>query len=187
MPVQLFTEAERARRNRFPEVIVYEDLVTFFTLSEHDLERMPRSSAPHNRLGYALQLCALRFMGFVPDDLSTTPPEAVAFVAQQLAVEPAVLAAYGTRAHTRQDHLQPHLPEGEEERCAGQVVIPSCSLRFTRLSHSETVGDTAWADPPGRTHRTPTRRLSVSERARSRAAQPPGGMKLAEKEGKAPV
>ena len=106
MPVQLFPEAERARRNRFPEVIVYEDLVTCFTLSEHDLEQRPRSSAPHNRLGYALQLCALRFMGFVPDDLSTTPPEAVAFVAQQLAVEPAVLAAYGARAHTRQDHLQ---------------------------------------------------------------------------------
>jgi TnpA family transposase len=106
MPVQLFTEAERARRNRFPEVIVYEDLVTFFTLSEHDLERMPRSRAPHNRLGYALQLCALRFMGFVPDDLSSTPPEAVAFVARQLAVAPDVLAAYGARAHTRQDHLQ---------------------------------------------------------------------------------
>ena len=73
---------------------------------------MPRSSAPHNRLGYALQLCALRFMGFVPDDLSSAPPEAVAFVAQQLAVEPDVLAAYGARAHTRQDHLhavQTHL------------------------------------------------------------------------------
>lgn len=106
MLVQLFTEAERARRNRFPEVIVYEDLVTFFTLSEHDLEGLPRSRVPHNRLGYALQLCALRFMGFVPDDLSTTPPEAVVFVAQQLAVEPVVLAAYGARAHTRQDHLQ---------------------------------------------------------------------------------
>ena len=39
MPVQLFTEAERARRNRFPEVIAYEDLVTFFTLSERDLQQ----------------------------------------------------------------------------------------------------------------------------------------------------
>jgi len=37
MPVQLFTDAERARRNRFPDVIAYEDLVTFFTLSERDL------------------------------------------------------------------------------------------------------------------------------------------------------
>ena len=84
MPVQLFTEAERAQRDRFPEVIAYEDLVIFFTLSDRDHESIPRSSAPHNRLGYALQLCALRFMGFVPDDFSSAPPEAVAFVAQQL-------------------------------------------------------------------------------------------------------
>lgn len=74
MPVQLFTEAERARRNRFPEVIAYEDFVTFFTLSERDMDSIPRYSAPHNRLGYALQLCTLGFMGFVPDDLSHAPP-----------------------------------------------------------------------------------------------------------------
>lgn len=112
MPIQLFTEAERVQRNHFPEVIAYEDLVIFFTLSDRDLECMPRHSAPHNRLGYALQLCALRFMGFVPDDLNSAPPEAVAFVAQQLAVEPDVLAAYGARAQTLQDHLhsiQTHL------------------------------------------------------------------------------
>jgi Domain of unknown function (DUF4158) len=70
MPVQLFTEAERARRNRFPEVIAYEDLVTFFTLTERDLDSIPRYSAPYHRLGYALQLCTLRLMGFVPDDLT---------------------------------------------------------------------------------------------------------------------
>jgi hypothetical protein len=97
MPVQLFTEAERARRNRFPEVIAYDDLVTFFTLTERDLDSIPRYSAPHNRLGYALQLCTLRFMGFVPDDLTSAPPAAVAFLAQQLTVEPDVLAAYGAR------------------------------------------------------------------------------------------
>ena len=78
MPIQLFTEAERVQRNHFPEVIAYEDLVIFFTLSDRDLECMPRHSAPYNRLGYALQLCALRFMGFVPDDLNSVPPEAVA-------------------------------------------------------------------------------------------------------------
>jgi TnpA family transposase len=44
-------------------------------------------------------------MGFVPDDLTSVPPAAVAFLAQQLAVSPEVLTAYGTRAHTRQDHL----------------------------------------------------------------------------------
>src|SRR5262245_40311387 len=105
MPVQLFTEAERARRNRFPEVIAYEDLVTFFTLTERDLDSIPRYSAPHNRLGYALQLCTLRFMGFVPDDLTNAPSAAVTFLAQQLTVSPEVLTVYGSRAHTRQDHL----------------------------------------------------------------------------------
>lgn len=105
MPVQLFTEAERARRHRFPEVMAYEDLVTFFTLTERDRDSIPRYSAPHNRLGYALQLCTLRLMGFVPDDLTSAPPAAVAFLAQQLTVEPDVLTAYGVRAQTRQDHL----------------------------------------------------------------------------------
>jgi TnpA family transposase len=106
MPVQLFTAAERTWRNRFPEMIAYDDLITFFTLSERDMQSIPRYSAPHNRLGYALQLCTLRFMGFVPDDLTTAPSEAVAFVAQQLAVAPSALATYGARVHTRQDHLQ---------------------------------------------------------------------------------
>jgi hypothetical protein len=105
MPVRLFTEVERARRNRFPKMIGYEDLVGFFTLSERDLDSIPRFSAAYNRLGYALQLCALRFMGFVPDDLTSVPPAAVAFLARQLGVDADVLAAYGARAHTRQDHL----------------------------------------------------------------------------------
>jgi len=41
--------------------------------------------------------------------------------------------------------------------------------------------------PTGRTPRRPTRCLAVSERARSRASQPPGGMKLAERQRQAPV
>ena len=106
MPVRLFTEAERVRRNRFPEMIAYEDLVGFFTLFGRDLDSIPRSNAAHNRLGYVLQLCALRFMGCVPDHLTRAPREVVAYVARQLAVDPTVLDTYGAREHTRQDHLQ---------------------------------------------------------------------------------
>src|SRR5688572_18060028 len=73
MSVRLFTKAERARRNRFPELIAYEDLAGFFTPSARDLDSIPRFSAAHNRLGNALQLCALCFMGCVPDDLTRAP------------------------------------------------------------------------------------------------------------------
>ena len=70
MPIQIFTEAERAKLDTFPEEITHNDLITFFTLSESDREQLPFFSAPHNRLGFALQLCTLRFMGFVPEALT---------------------------------------------------------------------------------------------------------------------
>lgn len=106
MPVQLLSAAERARANRFPSAITDEDLITFFTLSEEDHVQIPVHAGPHARLGFGLELCALRFMGFVPDDLTSAPPEAVTFVARQLAVEPGVLAHYTGSAHTRMHHRQ---------------------------------------------------------------------------------
>jgi hypothetical protein len=95
MPVQLFTEAERARRNRFPAEVAAEGVIRCFTLSDADRSQTPVYSAAHNRLGFALQLCALRLMGFVPDDLSSAPAAVVAYVARQLEVEPEALADYG--------------------------------------------------------------------------------------------
>jgi hypothetical protein len=83
-----------------------EDLITFFTLSEEDHAQIPVHAGPHARLGFGLELCALRFMGFVPDDLTSAPPEAVTFVARQLAVELGVLAHYTGSAHTRMHHRQ---------------------------------------------------------------------------------
>ncbi len=106
MPVQFFTEAERARLNRFPATLDNSDLIAFFTLSEAEGEWIPVQSSPANRLGFALQLCTLRFMGFIPEDLLNPPPTMVEFVARQLGVDPGVLAEYGARAQTRSDHLQ---------------------------------------------------------------------------------
>jgi len=42
------------------------DLIAFFTLSESDLAQIPVAAAPHNQLGFALQRCALRYLGFAP-------------------------------------------------------------------------------------------------------------------------
>jgi hypothetical protein len=67
MPVSFLTDFERDRLNRFPERIDHHDLVTFFTLTESDHSRIPVQSGAHNRLGFVLQLCAIRFMGFVPN------------------------------------------------------------------------------------------------------------------------
>ncbi len=106
MPVQIFTNAERERLNSFPLGIQHQDMVAFFTLSEADKNRIPVYSAAHNRLGYALQLCTLRYMGFIPDDLQKAPSAVIDYIAGQLHVESGVLAEYGSRHQTRTEHTQ---------------------------------------------------------------------------------
>jgi hypothetical protein len=60
----------------------------------------------HNRLGHALRLKALPYLGFVPDDLSSAPSRVVAYPALQLSVPSEALTEYGDREHTRTDHLR---------------------------------------------------------------------------------
>ena len=68
MPIDFLTAAERERLNRFPEWISDEDLRVFFTLSERDMQEVHKQRGAPNQLGFALQLCALRYLGFAPDD-----------------------------------------------------------------------------------------------------------------------
>jgi hypothetical protein len=80
--------------------------LTCFTLSEAELELVQTHRGEHNRLGFALQLVALKLLGFAPDDLSTAPARAIAYLALQLGVPTLALAQYGDREHTRTDHLR---------------------------------------------------------------------------------
>jgi hypothetical protein len=61
------------------------------------------SANPSTVLGYALQLCTLRYLGFVPTDFTATPEVAVTFVAEQLGIAPRVLTLYDNR-RTQSDH-----------------------------------------------------------------------------------
>jgi TnpA family transposase len=106
MPIGFLTRTERERLNRFPAQIPDEDLRIFFLLSGADQTVINKQREAHTRLGFAMQLCALRYLGFAPDDLNTAPWDAVVYVAQQLAVSPDALATYGRRIPTRTLHLQ---------------------------------------------------------------------------------
>jgi len=60
----------------------------------------------YNRLGIALQVCALRYLGFVPAGLHSAPPAAISHLARQIGVAPRSLGRYGERSQTRTGHLQ---------------------------------------------------------------------------------
>ena len=106
MPGDFLNDTERERLRRFPAEIPLEDLIGYFTLSERDRVLVRGQRRDHNRLGFALQVCALRYLGFVPAKLHSAPPAAVGHLAEQLGVAPRCLAQYGERSQTRTGHLQ---------------------------------------------------------------------------------
>ncbi len=110
MATRMFADEELERlRGGFPE-ISREELFRYFTLTPADLAFVDPGrggrGGPAERLGLAIALCTLPWLGFVPDRLVTAPPVAVARVAEQLRLDPVVIGAYGRRAKTRTEHVR---------------------------------------------------------------------------------
>ena len=68
MPGRFLTDAERERFTGFPKTIPLEECVTSFTLSPADLALVRLLRGGKNRLGFALQLGSIRYLGFAPDE-----------------------------------------------------------------------------------------------------------------------
>jgi hypothetical protein len=64
VPIGFLSDAARERLDGFPAQIVPGDIETYFTLSRADRKQVPRTTSAANRLGFALQLGTLRFLGF---------------------------------------------------------------------------------------------------------------------------
>jgi Domain of unknown function (DUF4158) len=136
VPIGFLSDAERERLDSFPAQVVPGDIETYFTLSRADRRQVPRTGSPANRLGFALQLGTLRFLGFCPDDLGTAPEAVVVFVARQLDVAPGELVRYGRRGQTRTEHLRlirQHL--GFRKSAAGDLARLESWLVDRALEH----------------------------------------------------
>jgi Domain of unknown function (DUF4158) len=105
MPEHWLTEAEISRFTNYPAEIPEVDLIPFFTLTDDDRKLIARLHHNPNRLGFALQLCTLRYLGFVPNNLQGAPAPVIKFLARQLDLPPAVIDSYGVRTQTRTNHL----------------------------------------------------------------------------------
>ena len=105
MPSPFLTLKERERLTCFPDEIPQWDLITYFTLTEYDRSLIATYQGDTNRLGAALQLCAVRYLGFCPADLLTASSDVITFLASQLQVDPSTLQDYGKRRMTRSTHF----------------------------------------------------------------------------------
>ena len=77
MPTRFLSHSEIERLESFPEEIDRDDLAEHFRLAGKDLEFVRSQYGSEGQLGIAVQLCALRWLGFVPEDLSAPPAAAV--------------------------------------------------------------------------------------------------------------
>lgn len=64
MPVQFLSETDQERLSTCPDAVAQGDLDTYFQLNTEDLGAIGRLRGDANRLGFALQLCCLRYLGF---------------------------------------------------------------------------------------------------------------------------
>jgi hypothetical protein len=82
-----------------------DDLIRHYTFSETDLSIIRQRRGSANRLGFAVQLCYLRFPGIILGvDQSPFPP-LLKLVASQLKIAVESWDDYGQREQTRREHL----------------------------------------------------------------------------------
>ncbi|MCD9146087.1 DUF4158 domain-containing protein [Streptomyces albireticuli] len=105
MATRVFSDEELEGLRSFP-AIGRDELIRYFTLTPADEAFLRKFRRSQNVLGAAVQLSALPWLGFVPDDVPTAPPAAVGRLTRQLGLVAGDLAGYGAREQTRTDHLK---------------------------------------------------------------------------------
>jgi len=79
------------------------DIACQYTFDERDLAIIRHRRGAHNRLGFAVQLCYLRYPGQTMASDVVPPAALLAYVAEQLHLDPAIWTAYAQRDETRRD------------------------------------------------------------------------------------
>ena len=104
MPISFLTPSQRETYGRYAAPPTPDQLSRFFHLSDDDLQEIRSCRGEHNRLGFALQLSTVRYLGAFLDDLVAVPSEVIGTLAYQLGISNLDrLPEYGT-GKQRWDH-----------------------------------------------------------------------------------
>lgn len=99
----ILSAAQRAAFETLPAE--HAELAKHYLLSDEDLVLIAARRRVQNRLGFAVQLCLVRYPGRALRAAEQLPPTLVAFVAEQIGADPLTLGDYAKRDQTRREHV----------------------------------------------------------------------------------
>jgi len=104
VPVDFLSADQQAAYGRYSEPPSAAQLERFFHFDDRDRALIDRRRGDHNRLGFAVQLGTVRFLGTFLARPAEVPQAVAARVAEELRVDPGCLVDYTTRQPTHREH-----------------------------------------------------------------------------------
>lgn len=132
MPVNFLTEEQNKNYGCYPPSLSNEQLNRYFHLDDKDIELINECRRDYNRLGYAIQLTTVRFLGTFLANPIDVPSEVKYFLAQQLRIyDLSILPMYLDRKATRLNHTK------EIKRYFGYMGFDKWRFRITRWLYTQ--------------------------------------------------
>ena len=98
----ILSATEREDLIAFPDS--QDDLIQHYTFSDTDVAIIRQRRGAENQLGFAIQLCCMRFPGIMPGSDFVPPPSLLNIVSQQINIPVEDWSKYGQREETRREH-----------------------------------------------------------------------------------